>query len=232
MTETHDSLLGVGIYSVAEAARLTRVSPWRIRRWVSGYSFMSQGEQHSSPPVWQGDIPRIEGGTALSFRDLLEIRAIDVFLEAGVSWKALRRAEKLGRKLLDTTHPFSTNRIRTDGRQLFAEIYEEDREPTLMDLIDSQRVFRAFVSPYLRDLSFSDAGVPICWWPYQQSRRIVIDPQRSFGQPIVRREGVPTRVLASAFNTMQSESKVAHWYGVATAAVGAAVGYEGTLLAA
>ena len=193
---------------------------------------MSKGERHSSPPVWQGDLPRIAATVALSFRDLLEIRAIDAFLHAGVSWKTLRRAEQRGRQLLSTSHPFSTNRIRTDGRELFAEIPEEEQEPALLDLICSQRVFRSFISPYLKNLLFSEEGVPIMWWPYQGSRRIVIDPQRSFGQPIVCKEGVPTRILSSALSTLNSISKVAHWYGVETISVEAALGYEKTLIAA
>ena len=169
---------------------------------------------------------------ALSFSDLLEIRAIDAFLRAGVSWKALRRAEQLGRQLLSTSHPFSTNRIRTDGRELFAEIYEENHEPALLDLIGSQRVFLLFINPYLKNLTFSEDGVPLQWWPYKESRHIVIDPQRSFGQPIVRKEGVPTRILSCAFSTIRSIDKVAQWYAAESVAVEAAVEYEKTLMAA
>jgi len=182
--------------------------------------------------VWQGDIPRIDNTTALSFHDLLEIRAIDAFLQAGVSWKALRKAERRGREILGATHPFSTDRIRTDGREIFAEICAQDREPALSSLIDSQRVFHAFINPYLKDLTFSDEGVPLQWWPYRESRRIVIDPQRSFGQPIIKKEGVPTGILAKAFETMQSVGKVAHWYSVERAAVRDALGYEEALMAA
>ncbi len=230
MNHSQENLLGLGIYSVSEAARLTHVSQWRIRRWLSGYSFMSKEVRHSSPPVWQGDIPRIGVSTALSFRDLLEIRAIDAFLRAGVSWKALRRAEQLGCQLLDTSHPFSTNRIRTDGRALFAEIYKEDHELALLDLIRSQHVFLTFIRPYLKNLIFSKDGDPLQWWPYQGSQSIVIDPKRSFGQPIVHKEGVPTRILSCAFSTIRSIAKVAHWYGVEAMSVEAAIGYERTLM--
>jgi len=193
---------------------------------------MSKGVQHSSPPVWKRDIPPIDESVALSFRDLSEIRAIDVFLRAGVSWKTVRRAEELGRELLSTSHPFSTNRIRTDGQKLFAQIYENDREPALFNLVSSQRVFLSFISPFLKSIAFSEDGVPLQWWPYKESRDIVIDPKRSFGQPIVCTEGVPTRILSSAFNTMHSIDKVANWYGVNSVTVEVAVAYEKTLKAA
>jgi len=232
MNHWQDNLLGIGIYSVPEAARLTHISPWRIRRWLSGYSFISTGSRHSSSPVWSGDIPRIDGTTALSFRDLLEIRIIDSFLKAGVSWKTIRRAEQLGSEFLNTSHPFSTNRIHTDGRAIFAEVNKYKHEKALIDLIRSQRVFQTFINPFLKSLTFSNDGNPLQWWPYQDSQHIVIDPHRSFGQPITYKEGVPTQILASAFKTFDSIDKVANWYDVEPIGVEESVEYEKILVAA
>jgi hypothetical protein len=41
-------------------------------------------------------LPDVEGKTALSFRELIEIRFVRHFLRAGVSWHALRRAARAG----------------------------------------------------------------------------------------------------------------------------------------
>jgi len=53
-----ESLLGLGVYSVPEAARLTGVSSRRIRRWLQGYSYSSGGAARASRPLWRGGSSR------------------------------------------------------------------------------------------------------------------------------------------------------------------------------
>jgi uncharacterized protein (DUF433 family) len=49
---------------------------------------------------------------------------------------------------------------------------------------------------------------------------------RSFGQPIVSREGVPTSILAQAFEIEQSVEVVADWYEVDPVSVQDAIAFE------
>src|SRR5713226_5719027 len=98
--------IGPGVYTIAEAARLTRVSQGRVRRWMKGYTFVWHGEARTSPPVFLGQYEPTERGTvALSFQDLVEVRFVDAFLDAGVSWKNLRIAHERAAALLHVTHP-------------------------------------------------------------------------------------------------------------------------------
>ena len=90
LSVVHDrepNLLNTGLYTVPEAARLTRVSVGKIRRWLKGYNFRSGESVHHSDAVWQGEIKPMENKLALSFRDLLELRFVDAFIRAGVSWR-------------------------------------------------------------------------------------------------------------------------------------------------
>ena len=61
---------------------------------------------------------------------------------------------------------------------------------------------------------------------------IVIDPQRSFGQPIAAEFGVPTVALAEAVKSEGSIDRVARLYEVSSAVVRDAVRFEEYLLAA
>ncbi|HEX4666627.1 MAG TPA: hypothetical protein VH207_08500, partial [Chthoniobacterales bacterium] len=87
-----ERLLNIGLYTVPEAARLTRVSAGKIRRWLKGYDFKSGDRVHHSNAVWQGELQPVENKLALSFRDLLELRFVDAFIRTGVSWRTMRRA--------------------------------------------------------------------------------------------------------------------------------------------
>jgi len=113
------TLLQTGIYTIPEAARLTDVSPWRIRRWLRGYEFKAKHGRHRSAPVWTGQLAPIDNKLALGFLDLLEVHSVDAFISAGVTWKTLRDAHAKARKLVGHSHPFCTHRFATDGRAMF-----------------------------------------------------------------------------------------------------------------
>jgi uncharacterized protein (DUF433 family) len=235
MAQRRQSLLGVGVYTVPEAARLTRVSAPRIRRWLTGYTFTSRAAQRSSAPVWERQIVSSSGELVLSFRDLLEVRFVDAFRRHGVTWRVIRLAAERAAEIIEDSHPFSTRRFKTDGRSIFADILQETGEESLLDLAKSQYQLKKIVEPFLFEgLEFAEiSGAPVRWWPLGLDRRVVIDPERSFGQPIVTPESVPTSILAKAVKAEEgSIEAVARWYMVHPKAVKDAVELENRLAAA
>ena len=54
--------IGLGLYTVPEASRLSRVSVGRIRRWLRGYTFTTRTGPHKSPPVVTSELPPLDGG--------------------------------------------------------------------------------------------------------------------------------------------------------------------------
>ena len=77
MTQRPVRLLGVGLYTRAEAARLLGLSPARASSWVKGYRYAwgppearRRGEQ---PAVIKTDIPPIDNTLAISFLELMVI---------------------------------------------------------------------------------------------------------------------------------------------------------------
>jgi uncharacterized protein (DUF433 family) len=229
---TWKDLIGVGIYSVPEAARLTGVSTPRIRRWMTGYTFRSGAEHRRSPPVWKHDIPRSGGSLALSFRDLIEVRFVNAFLNQGVTWKNLRIAAKFAAELLGTTHPFSTERFKTDGKTIFAELAARSGNRALLDLVRRQYALPGILDPYLYEGLEYQGEVVRRWFPRPPSQRVVIDPELAFGQPVVQPEAVPTAVLAAAFAAEGSIRLVARWYEVEEQSVEEALDFERRLAAA
>ncbi len=221
--------LGVGLYTVPEAARLTRVSVGKVRRWLKGYDFRSGESMRHSEAVWQGELRPVDNKLALSFRDLLELRFVDAFIRAGVSWRTMRRAHKKAQHELKTTHPFCSNRIFTDGRSILLRQGEEDDDRALINLATDQTEFSRVVEPFRKQLEFS--GRDIVWWPLGKERQIVLDPKRNFGQPSVARSGVPTRVLARSVKTNQSIETVSHWFEVSEREVRDALEFETRLAA-
>jgi uncharacterized protein (DUF433 family) len=167
----------------------------------------------------------------LGFRDLIEIRLVDGFLRAGVSWRTLRAANESARRIFGDSHPFSMRRFVTDGRGVFVDLAEhEGAEPALMDIIKSQHVFAKVLKPYLRGLEYSQNDELLRWRP-RLGKVVVLDPKRSFGQPIVEENGVPTWTLARAAKASQSFEQIIHWFGVSEREVADALEFERSLAA-
>jgi uncharacterized protein (DUF433 family) len=216
-----------GIYTVRDAVHLTGVSVGRIRRWLRGYRFRSRKKAYASKPLWRGQWEPIGHSIALGFLDLIEIRFVDAFLKAGVTWSTLRLAHERAAKAFGVSHPFCTKGFMTDGREIFVELHHDTREASLVNIVTHQQVFAQIVRPFLKDLDF-DSGKGIArWWPLGNERQVVLDPSRNFGRPIVDRHGVPTEVLARAAAACGgSLGEVSKWYDVPEAEIRDAVEFE------
>jgi uncharacterized protein (DUF433 family) len=230
MANTDYRLIGHGVYTIAEAGRLTGVEARTIRRWLVGYRFKVGDQPRRSPPVFAPEHEVFDGVPAMSFLDLQEIRFVDAFVRRGVSWTTLRETHREAQKLLDDRHPFATGWFVTDGRNLLVDMRRTRRDAGLLNIVRKQWEFRRIVAPFLKDLDYEKDRI-VRWWPMAGRRRVVVDPERSFGQPVVVRESVPTAVLASAFAVEESYDTVARWYEVSPRSVRDAVEFEQHLAA-
>jgi uncharacterized protein (DUF433 family) len=230
-SEYADAVFGVGSYTAPEAARLLNTAPINIRRWMRGYSFGKGGKKRQMPPLWQSQIPVIDEHVEIGFRDLIELRFVTAFIGAGVGLKAIRNCLDYARELVQEDRPFATRRFQTDGRTIFLESINKSGDSDLLDLKKHQYVLKQVIARTFRDLDIED-DVVARWRPFHGKASIVIDPERSFGQPIAVASGVPTATLADAVEAEGSIARVSDLYDVPASVVRDAVRFEQQLLAA
>jgi len=184
--------------------------------------------------MWRAQLAPIDRSVALGFLDLMEVRFVDAFLKAGLSLATIRKAAKLATELLGQDHPFSTQKFRTDGNRIFAQLeHREHGDKTLYDLERKQFGIYDFIVPSLLEgVEFDNKGQAARWYPDKVGApRVVIDPRRQFGHPIVDLGGVQTSVLADAFRAEGSIESVARWFELPVEAVEQAVKFELKLVA-
>lgn len=220
-----DQLIGVGLYTVSEAAKLTGIPAARIRRWLVGYHYRHGDDERWSDPLWTSEIPTLDDTLELGFRDLMELRFVERFVSAGLSLHTVRLAINCAREQIGEERPFSTTRFRTDGRTVFLQISEEAGEPRLIDLLRKQYAFNQVIEPSFKDIDF-DGGRAARWWPLTRRKSIILDPARSFGQPIISNSGVPTEAIANAVKVESSIGTVAKIFEIPVRAVKDAVLFE------
>ncbi|WP_244639311.1 hypothetical protein [Aureimonas endophytica] len=196
-----------------------------------GYSYGPREARRFSPPLWRSQLSMIEDHLELGFRDLIELRFVAEFTKAGLGILAIRNCLEHARACVEDERPFSTRRFRTDGKTIFLESIPEAGEGELLDLRSRQFVFQRIVERSFKDLDIEDDAVTR-WRPFKGKASIVIDPVRSFGQPIVAAHGVPTIVLADAARAEGSIDRVARLYEIEIDLVRDAVRFEESLIAA
>jgi uncharacterized protein (DUF433 family) len=220
-----DGLIGIGVYTPAEAGRLIQIPAPKISRWLQGHCVNNREYR----PLWKSQIQLPDGRLYLGFRDLMEARIAGKFIAFGISPQRVRAAIQLAQQVIGDERPLSTDRFRTDGRDIFLRVVETDEEgrerERLLNLFRQQYEFRQIIEPLLKNLDFDDQGTPYQWWPLGKHGKIVVDPQRAFGQPLDAATSVPTVALAAAAAN-QGAARAARFFDVPPASVRRAVAFE------
>lgn len=220
----------LGIYSVSDAARITRVNPRQIRGWMRGYT--QRRGTSAAPPILHRQHDLRGGELALGFLDLLEVAFLGRISQAAVrrgrsvSWKALRAAAETARRVLGSEHPFAAKRIHTDGRSVFLEAQQATGDAALYDLVsDNFAIYDVLAASFIATIDYED-DEPRRWTPDDRFPRIRLDPRRAFGRPIETRSGAPAEALFDAWRAEKSNlGKVAGWFGTDPDGVDQAVHY-------
>ena len=217
-----EDLIGIGLYTAAEAGLLVQVPPAKIIRWLRGYE--AHGRHYE--PLWHPQVAPEGDGVTLGFGDLMEVRVAASFIAEGLPPGRVRQAIHLAREAAGEDRPLSTRAFRTDGRTLFVQVVEENGEPALIDLFRQQYAFRDVVERSLKHVDYDAAGRPSAWWPLGPSRSVLLDPARGFGQPIESETSVPVAALVGAVRGEGSAEAAAEAWGVPVRAVRRALFFD------
>ncbi len=223
------------LFTPADAERIVGAPASTTRRWLEGYAFEHKGERRTKGPRLGPSATRIDGVLLMSFLDLVEVHMARIMRRQGVSWPNIDRAAAFFRDAWHNPHPFALQRFRSDSRSVFVELGRGIGDNSLLQLGANQFVFDALIVQSLFDvLDFRKDGVPWRLWPRGQDAQVVVDPARSFGQPILDAQGIPVRLIAAAYAANDNRiDRVARWFELPVEAVEAAMRYEvGARLAA
>lgn len=220
VVERETNMLGNGVYSLAEGARLLRIPAGRLRTWFAGRTNRQQ-------PFLEPDYEKRGAEIALSFRDLVDAFFADHLQAAGkgLRLQSIRRIYDNLKKRYGSKHGFCHQDLRTDGRTVFLHESDADGREVLIDMLDRQHVMAKVFLPFLKKLDFDpESGLANRW---RIADGVVVDPAINFGKPIVVGSCVSTFVLAQACKGSRGDVRaVASWWDVPVEEVEAAVRFE------
>ena len=203
------AVLGVGLYTIPEAAQLLDRHFNTVRSWV----------QKGLAPA---PVHRAFGETTiLSFYDLISLMVVRRLRDEGVELHSIRAAEVYLRTEWRFPRPFATEHILTDGRGVFVAL--EKGGYTSADR-HGQEALAAVIRDLLHDVTY-DAHTRLadCWKPRGD---ISLRPDIQFGQPCIVGTRLTTSTIAELVRAGDPLDFVAETYSVPVSKIRAAVAFE------
>lgn len=212
------------LYSVADAARIVRVSPATLRTWVLGRRYATQGGERQWDPLVRAADPR---AARLSFTNLVGLHVLSLLRGRKVRVDKIRSATRFIRAEMSTEHPLADVDTHTDQVDIYVEYFGR-----LMNASQSQAALRPVVARYLTRIERNEHGLAQRLFPQTRDtedlgpKLIVIDPERRFGRPLVAGTDIETAVIADRFRAGEMWSDLAADFEIEEAAVAEAVRFE------
>ncbi len=213
-------ILGLGVYTPREAARLIGSNAQNVLRWTRGSG--------PNQPLWNGYYSDLDDSREISFADLTELRVVVAFRNQGISMQAIRFAIQFAQERFDLKHALSSANFKTDGKSILLDAVEEDGSfVSLSSKNAGQKVFKEIIAQSLVDLEYEGMR-PVRWRP-KNNKHIVIDPKRFFGDPILEKYGVSTSVIAKEYSVYNDLKYISAIYDIPKDFIKNAINFEESL---
>lgn len=214
------SLLDRAIYSYGDVDRLVGLHVGTARRWLEGYR---RGDRFYEPVLR----PEPSGSEVVTWGEMVEARLLAEFRGRDVPIQRLRPAvvrlrERFGKYPLALARPF----IDVEGRELVEKVQVEvdlERRLQLVVVRSGQLVLSEPAKRFYGAVEYDDNSARSLR-PEPRAPLVSMDPERSFGQPVVR--AVRTETVAEAFRAGSSAEELADLYELTPEEVAQAIRFE------
>jgi uncharacterized protein (DUF433 family) len=219
-------------YLAVEVARMLIVPASTIKAWSFGQKHLDGRPGRFRAVIAPADARR----RLLSFANLCELHVLaGIRRRHKVSLPTVRASLAFVGKELKVERPLIAQQFLTDGIDLFI-----NHAGQLLNTNTRQQGWRGDFENALLRIEWNPQGAPVRLFPFTRSSRelsgqpraVVIDPNLSFGRPVLARAGVTTDVVQDRFNAGDSPDEMAEDYGVDTSDIPEAIRFERTLAAA
>ncbi len=199
-------------YPISEAAHYLGVPKSTLRACFAGQQGFKAVIRPADPKT-----------LVLSFSNLVEAYVLSAIRRKHhIGLPTIRRGLKFLTEKLGSERPLLGERFATHGAKLFVE-----RMGEMINLSETGQVEMAdLIRAYLERVERDPKGLPIKLYPFirsqtaaQQPRTVVIDPQVSFGRPVIAGTGIPTAVLFERFKAGDQPPDLAKDYGASEEAI-------------
>lgn len=209
------------LYSLADAARFLDVPYSTFASWRKGYVGRGRGKRRTTyAPVLT---PRRGDDTpSIPFITLAEGMVLAAIRKTHIPMQRIRPALIALQEEIGLDHALASRSLYSDGAEVLYDFAERSTEPGvaqptkhLVVLRNGQRVFTDIVSEYLQRIDYADDGyAKLLHLPGYQRRQVIVDPTRSFGQPVFTHGAAKVSDVMDRFHAGESLTDLSEDFGV------------------
>lgn len=222
-------LLGRRVYSFPQIDRILGLHHGTSSRWIDGYERAGRFYQ----PVIR---PERTGDDVATWGEFVECRLLAEYRDAGVTLHRMRPAVERLREMTGSPYPLASAQLwlGAEGRELVARVQDDVHLSDKLNLVvvrSGQHVldwspratrFRGSVRWSGQDVE----SIPVSITPDEDNPEIEIDPERGYGDPVIKGRGVTTSVIRELVQAGEPIESIAESYELERSQVEAALRYE------
>ena len=188
--------LGEGIYLARDVATILNLPYRKVYRLISNF--------------WQAYTFGPERNKAVNFYTLIEFYVYFQCRENGMSAQKVKRYHSQFESDLKTPYPFAHFEIRTDFRNMWAQ-----ESGNLVKANGRQQYdVLLLLNTFLHRVSYGENQLAIKYFPLEQSKNVVVDPQHQFGDPVVNGTNIKTKSIYSLHLAGETDKKISNLYDI------------------
>lgn len=169
--------LGLGIYSLREAASIIGVKKERVTYLLSTYWDKQFSQDAGGRYTWT-----VKKKKYISFLLLMELLVVKKLEDMGISKKAILKARAVLAQKVDSAHPFANRGLTVYG----ADVFFSTDTATIRTDGTGKQAFAHIIHELGEKINYGeDDGDAETYWPLGKDSSIVINPAIQFGQPVV-----------------------------------------------
>ncbi|MFW6046852.1 MAG: DUF433 domain-containing protein [Candidatus Woesearchaeota archaeon] len=200
--------LGNGIYTIPEIAKILRLPYYKVNTWVNKYWDGRLGQEFKKKYSWT-----INDTKAVGFHTLVEFYILYLLAESGVKTKEVLEAHKELTRLYKTFFPFAQKNIleniNTDGYKVYISI-----EGDILSLDGTKQFNLNFIKLFFKNLDFDRELLASRFYPLGRDKKIIIDPKRKFGHPIIGNTNIYPETLYNMYKAGEPVDFIAYLYEI------------------
>jgi len=215
-----NQIIGLGVYTLQEAALYSSVSYQKLSRWLYGTKAIS--------PIIKSQLYEQH---LVSFLDLIQSKAISNARNLGISLQRIREAIDVLKRRYNIDFPLAHRFALVEfGGELHIQNHKEDKITQVTGGQKHQTLITKIVNQFIQDLEFNAQDVAEKYTPFVNNGiTITFNPKVQFGQPIVGNTGYRADILNKAYFAENSYRSVADEFGVEIEEIKTAILYMNSL---
>ncbi len=205
--------VGEGVFLIRDVSEILLLPYSKVRYWLIEFW---EGRFSSNYRYSLGS----KDSRSVNFYTLIEFYTFYQLRSKGLSSQKIQKLYLQLSKELGTNHPFART-IHTDGKSVWYE--------ALGELIKADGKFQLdlkhILEPFLDKIEFGSNGLAEKYYPLDNSKNIVVDPNHQFGAPTITGTNIKSFVINDFYKSGESVESICGLYNLSEPQVLDAIRY-------